>query len=153
MRYFAYGATMDPTRMDARDIAWSDRRHGVLEGWTLRFNKVSEKEPGRAAANIEPKDDGRVEGALYEVEEDDLYELDRHEPGYERITVDVEVDDGSTVEAWVHVAQDGHTQDGLRPSKRYVEHLLGGRDLVSKEYYQQLKNIEEWVRVAGEEGD
>lgn len=149
MRYFAYGSTMDPTRLEARGVDWSSRRLAVLEGWTLRFNKVSEREPGRAVANIEPKEGGRVEGALYSIPDDDVWELDRHEPGYERIEVQVTLGDGATVEAHTYVAQDGHTQDGLKPSRRYVEHLLGGRDLVSRQYYQQLKNIEEWV-TAGE---
>ncbi len=49
------------------------------------------------------------------------------------------MDDGEEVEALSYVAKPDKVKDGLRPSKEYLNHLLRGCDLLSREYCQKLK--------------
>lgn len=42
------------------------------------------------------------------------------------------------MEAETFVAEPEWVKEGLKPDKEYLNHLLAGRDLLSREYYEQL---------------
>ncbi len=141
MRYFAFGSNMNPDRMRQRGVNYTSRVRAVLESYTLKFNKVSKNNPVKAFANIVPKEDGIVEGILYEMPAEDIKKIDRAEGApkhYKRICVTVQLDDGSKVEADTYIAQPEWIREGIRPDREYLNHLLAGEDLLSKSYYRKL---------------
>jgi len=143
MKYFAYGSNMDPERMRSRGIRFSKRVHAVLRGYILRFNKVSSRNPREGYANIVPHKGGIVEGIRYEIPDEDIYKLDKFEGypyHYNRIEVDVELDDGRRVRAVTYIAQPDKVREGLKPSRGYLKHLLAGKDILSESYYEMLKS-------------
>jgi len=76
MKYFAYGSNMDPKRMKERKIRFSERKHAVLKGFRLEFNKISTRNPNEGYANIVRDEKGIVEGVLYEIRDEDIEKLD-----------------------------------------------------------------------------
>lgn len=148
MYYFAYGSNMDPKRICKRldkSIEELGREHAILRGYRLEFNKIACRNPNEGYANIVPDKDGIVEGILYKVDEKDITKLDCYEgypKHYYRENVKVILDDGKDVEAITYIANPNMVRDGLKPSKEYLEHLLKGCDVLSKEYCDKLKSIE-----------
>ncbi len=145
MKYFAYGSNMDPDRMKKRGILFSKREHAILKGFRLEFNKIVLKNLNEGKANIVKDNKESVEGVLYEIEEDDLRKLDKFEgypTHYRREDVNVILDSGEIVKATTYIAQSNMTRGGLKPTKKYLSHLLKGCDLLSKEYCEKLKRVE-----------
>jgi gamma-glutamylcyclotransferase len=147
-RFFAYGSDMDVEQM-ARRLSGSGpdskqenaklrelkkhRVRGILRGYELKFNKVNDKVPGAGYANIVSYESGFVEGALYNISESDLWEMDRYEgypKHYDREPVNVETDKGRLVEAQVYIANREKTSTGLKPTKAYLNHLKAGEDVL-----------------------
>jgi gamma-glutamylcyclotransferase len=141
--YFAYGSNMDPQRMGARDVRPQSRRHAILDGFTLLFNKSTIKNDREGKANIAPVPGGRVEGVLYAVTEEEMESLDRKEGvrsgDYLRAVLSVGLDDGSRVDAIAYVAHSSKVRPGLKPTREYLGHLLAAADLLSHEYVERLK--------------
>jgi gamma-glutamylcyclotransferase (GGCT)/AIG2-like uncharacterized protein YtfP len=146
MFYFAYGSNMNPRRMRARDIHFTNRRPGMLLNFELAFDKrvhIEKKDLIWGAANIHPTPGRQVEGALYEVEESELAKLDRFEgvpDHYTRRIVTVESENGKSVIAVTYFARPDKIESNLRPTREYLDHLLAGHDLLSREYRIFLKN-------------
>lgn len=144
MKYFAYGSNMNPERMRQRGIEFSRREHVILNGWRLVFNKIASRNPKEGYANIEPDEEGVVEGILYEIQDSDLEKLDRYEgyPNhYNRIKVKVKLNNVQEVEAITYIAQHDKIKSGLKPSKDYLNHLLKGCDLLSEKYCERLRRV------------
>ena len=145
MRYFAYGSNMNPERMIERGVSFTSRERAVLEGWRLKFNKVSSINAREGYANIERDDNSVVEGILYTIEDKDIEKLDTFEgypKHYNRVVLKVKKDNGEEVEALVYIANPDKVKDGLKPSKEYLNHLLRGCDLLSENYCNMLRNWE-----------
>ena len=145
MKYFAYGSNMDPNRMRERGINFLKREHAILQGWRLEFNKVASRNPNEGYANIVEDEKSVVEGILYTIQDSDIEKLDKYEgyPNhYERLTVRVKLDDREEVEVITYVAKSDKVKEGLKPSKEYLNHLLKGCDLLSKEYCERLRRWE-----------
>ncbi len=147
MKYFAYGSNMNPERMRKRGVNFLDRKCAVLEGWRLMFNKKPSRptHPQEGYANIERDENSVVEGVLYTIKDEDIEQLDRYEgyPNhYDRIKVKVKLRNGEEVEAITYVARPDKVEEGLKPARGYLGHLLKGKDCLSKEYYEMLENWE-----------
>jgi len=131
--------------MRIRRIEFKKREWAVIKGWRLEFNKIASRNPnGEGYANI-VKDDGYVEGILYEISEEDIKELDKYEgypSHYYRISDKAILRSGEEVEAITYVASKGKMKEGLKPSKEYLSHLLKGGDLLSEEYCERLRKWE-----------
>ncbi|MGC3872634.1 gamma-glutamylcyclotransferase family protein [Halomonas sp. GXIMD04776] len=133
--YFAYGSNMNVERVAA--CIGSTRRAlaGTLHGFELRFDKAS-RIPGIAHANVAPKPDQTVEGALFEltkpgqIELMDPFEGVPHDYLRERHTI-MTAEGG--IEAWVYIARPERTRASLRPAREYLEHLLAGEMFLSPE--------------------
>lgn len=142
--YFAYGSNMNPARVAARIGDTRRALHGWLEEHRLSFDKAS-RVPGIAHANVQPARGERVEGVLYELRDPeqitlmDPYEGRPHE--YERFRHAIVTRDG-VIEAWVYIALPERTGQGLKPAREYLEHLLGGRDFLTPDYFTALADVE-----------
>ena len=141
MWYFAYGSNMNAQRMITRKAYFTRRIKATLPMHRLVFNKTASKEPGYGFANIEADNYEKVYGILYEMQESEVAELDRHEgvrgQHYERKTMTVETENGSE-EAVVYVAHPSKIQDGLIPTEAYAENLYKGLDLLGEDLRQYL---------------
>lgn len=141
MKYFAYGSNMDSEKIRERGIHFSQRIHATLLGYRLEFNKVSSRSPEQGYANIVPFENGIVEGVLYDIEDSDLSKLDGHEgcpDQYERVKVEVQLDNREKVEAVAYMARPDRVRYGLKPSRDYIEHLLAASNLLSESYRRKL---------------
>jgi gamma-glutamylcyclotransferase (GGCT)/AIG2-like uncharacterized protein YtfP len=139
--YFAYGSNMNPERMKARGIGFNTLFAGKLFGFQLRFNKQASGKEGVAYANIGFSPVSHVEGVLYELNHpDDISMMDRFEGNPYRYGRDVfQLSSAKgVISAWVYVANKALLKDGLLPEKRYMDHLLGGKEWHSDSYYQWL---------------
>ena len=122
-----------------------ERVSGVLRDWRLEFNKASRGIPGAGFANILPCPGDEVEGILYAVTEEELERLDRYEGvpcHYRRRQVNVERGDtGELVTAVTYVAAPSKVKDGLKPTRKYLLHLLAAKDCLSQEYVRRLQAV------------
>lgn len=142
--YFAYGSNMNPERMKERGAHFTQMEKYTLKGYGLRFNKCSSREPGRGCANIVPDERGVVEGVLYKITVEGLYNLDRYEGypveyGRVRFVIDL---NGSQETLITYIVKPGKTKEGLYPSRSYIEHLLTAKDYLSEDYYKNLETLE-----------
>ena len=145
VNYFAYGSNMNPDRMIERKAFFTKRVFARLENYRLVFDKTSTKNPEEGFGNIVPDEKSVVEGVLYEVEWDSIERLDIFEgypEAYSRENIEVELSDGSKADAIVYIACEGHTGEGLKPSREYMSHYLKGKDLLTPEYYSMLEKID-----------
>ena len=141
--YFAYGSNMNPLRMKERGVQYYSREHLILPEWSLKFHKIT-FEPNKGAANIVKDRSGVVEGVLYEVTMEGIVNLDKYEhypTEYDRVTLTTS-HDGIEKEILTYIAHSHKTREGLKPSREYLEHLLAGEDILSKGYYNMLKEVE-----------
>ena len=144
--YFAYGSNMNPARLvedrlRPKGVAMGLRIGGRLDGWRLTFDKVARSPEGSGVGNIVIAAVGCVHGTLNEMPEAGLKVLDVWEGvaggHYERRMVPVvRADDGEIVEAVTYVAL--KTAVGLQPTREYLGHLLAGRDVLPRKYWEWL---------------
>ena len=144
--YFAYGSNMNVARLvDARlkpeGVAMGARIGGRLDGWRLTFDKIARAPKGAGAGNIVPAQGEAVHGTLNALPPAGLKVLDVWEGvtggHYERRIVPVlRADTGDSVESVTYVAL--KTGEGLKPTRDYLGHLLAGRDVLPKDYWEWL---------------
>ena len=139
--YFAYGSNLSEKRMrDERKIRYYSRKFAILKDYKLVFNKRSKDDPDIGYANIIKSQGAFVEGALYEINDSDIHILDRCEGfprHYDRITVTL----NGNINAIAYIAQPEMINENAKPTKKYIEFLLEGKDLLSESYYEILKEI------------
>lgn len=143
MKYFAYGSNMDKERMLERELNFTSRQFAKLYGYKLMFNKISKKQG--MVSNIEQSNSDFIEGVLYEFPDSDISKLDKAEgyPNhYDRIKVTLVTKDGTQTEATTYIAKQDKIVNGLHPTKKYLKHLLAGKDILSKEYFDKLSNTQ-----------
>ena len=141
--YFAYGSNMDPARMIKRNMNFTRRMPGTLNGYKLAFNKIAYSKPGVAYANIMPSGDDIVHGILYRVPKRDLHNLDAAEGvssgHYFRKELEIGTDSG-TQTAVCYIACDDQVAEGLTPEKEYIDHILCGCDLLGEKLSDAVSN-------------
>lgn len=57
---------------------------------------------------------------------------------YDKTIVKLIDNSDNQIEAITYVAQADKIKQGLLPQKKYLNHLLAGQDILSKEYFDQL---------------
>lgn len=139
--YFAYGSNMNPERVEWREMPFVEFHGGVLHDYRLAFNKRSVKYPGAASANVMVSRGDRVEGVLYRLPEPASIEVMDPFEGYpirytrERLPV---IFGESVCHAWVYMANPEFLDDGLKPARWYLDHLLKGHPHLTEAYYRAL---------------
>jgi gamma-glutamylcyclotransferase (GGCT)/AIG2-like uncharacterized protein YtfP len=143
MKYFAYGSNMNIKRMEARGVRFSNRLKACLSGYNLKFNKISTRSAGEGVANIVKEENGIVEGVLYEITKEGIENLDKHEKypfEYDRRLFSVRLINGIEHKAHVYIAQPDKISNTLKPTKKYLFHLLCAEDLLSTNYFLKLSS-------------
>ena len=155
IKYYAYGSNMDLAQITDRIGRCPQREPGTLRGYVLRFNKQAWKKPGQAFANIEESKGEAAPGILYDITEAELEIIDGYESvkfdHYERHSVLVETSAGEVVQAVAHVACEGRIQEGLLPTRKYLNRLLAGAELLPDDHVQWLQQQD--VLDSSEGGD
>ncbi|XP_065830210.1 gamma-glutamylcyclotransferase-like [Oscarella lobularis] len=147
--YFGYGSNMSESRLSARGVEIRKRVLATLDDYEMTFSKKS-RDPawsGVGYCNINPKPNAKVYGILSVCECGALKRLDVYEGvaegEYKRAAVHVTVQpSGQVVEAIAYVALDDYVSGGLKPSRDYLNHCLGGRDLLPDHYVKRLESFE-----------
>lgn len=126
-----------------RELNFTSRQFAKLHGYKLMFNKVSQKQG--MVSNIEQSNLDFIEGVLYEFPDNEISKLDEAEgyPNhYDRIKVTVVTKDGTQTEATTYIAKEDQIINGVHPTKKYLNHLLAGKDILSKDYFDKLSNTQ-----------
>lgn len=131
-RYFGFGSNMSMVSLQAKGVEPLASRRAVLQGWRLRFNVQHFFRQEGGVGNIEytgnPED--RVLGVLHDCADESLASLDATEAcghGYDRITVDVEVDDDAhSIAAFTYVGMPDFIDNRCLPSRRYLNIVIAG---------------------------
>ncbi len=143
LNYFAFGSNMDKQQMEKRTQESSKRQKGLMTDWELVFNKINNKQKSTGFANIVPESGSIVEGIIYEVSEDAIRILDDYEgvpKAYHKKIMLVENNNKEFVDCLVYIANHSRTDNSLKPTKEYLDHLLEGKEFLSENYFSELKN-------------
>ena len=123
MYYFAYGLNLNREQMKELCPGSKPKVSAVLPGYRLVFTGWTRQWRG-GVATIQRFAGGKIKGALYEVTEECLRHLDRHEAGYKRLNITVFDEDGTALEATTYI-YDGRFEES-EPSKQYAELIYRG---------------------------
>lgn len=127
--YFAYGSNMLVERLQDRCPSANFAGSAYVCGYELQFSKRSKDCSGKATI-VESKEAGeKLYGALFQIEKNELDELDRAEgPGYERQDdfVVVRVDNDQEIEVSTYFAKSGAMGEHLKPYSWYKQLILWG---------------------------
>jgi len=126
MHYFAYASNLNRKQMQERCPGGEPMFVATLPNYKLVFAGWSRQWRG-GKASIKLFRGERVSGAVYEVSERDLSQLDRYEgcPGnYSRLKVTVFDEDGRSVEAVTYI-KSGQLEE-TPPSKEYLAVIQQG---------------------------
>jgi hypothetical protein len=138
--YFAYGSNMDFKRLEDRGVSFELIGLGILEDYTLKFNKIASKRPGAGYANIVKQKGSRVEGLLFSIA--NIEQLDRFEgypTHYKKEALKIH-HSNNVVDATVYLAASDWVSDNLKPERVYLNRLLAAKDFLSEAYFDFLKS-------------
>ncbi len=100
--YFAYGSNMTSARLRARIPSARSVGAARIDGRRLVCNKRGRDGSGKA--NLCASPGSEAWGVVYEVDAADWPELDRNEPGYERVSAEVVTAGGERLSVQVYLA-------------------------------------------------
>jgi gamma-glutamylcyclotransferase (GGCT)/AIG2-like uncharacterized protein YtfP len=150
LSYFGYGSNLNPDIMKRRIGDWKSVRKAVLRDYRFVFMP----RPGVVVPVIVPSNGDKVLGAVYEITEDQLLEIDKYERPYSTEMVEVETEDGK-MEALAYVF---NLENLLLRADEYVARWIEGlkRQNFSDEEIAEVKkmmneSVEEIMRMAEEE--
>ena len=123
MYYFAYGSNLCKQQMRERCPDSQPKFIATLPNHKLVFTGWSRNWRGGVASIISYRG-GKVRGAIYEVTEACLRQLDKHEAGYARLKVTVFDEDNEPVPAITYI-KSGQLDESL-PSKEYAAVIMQG---------------------------
>ena len=121
--YFAYGSNLNKKQMQQRCPDSRPKFIATLPNYKLVFTGWSRTWHG-GTATIKPFRGEKVRGAIYEVTEACLRQLDKYETGYARFNVTVFDEDNQPHQVLTY-AKTGQLQDAL-PSKEYAAVIKQG---------------------------
>lgn len=120
--YFAYGSNMNTTRLQSRIPSAKFLCCARLQDMCLIFNKKSVDGSGKA--NILNKPDGIVWGAMFEVDSEQMEQLDNIEKGYDRIQVEAINDINKNIRSYTYISNE--LTNDPRPYKWYKDLIISG---------------------------
>jgi gamma-glutamylcyclotransferase len=123
LHYFAYGSNLNKKQMLARCPDSQPKFTATLPNYKLVFTGWSRTYRG-GLATIKSFRGERVRGAVYEVSEACLRQLDRYEAGYTRFNVTVYDEDNQPQQAITYI-KSGQLEESM-PSKEYGEVIRQG---------------------------
>lgn len=124
MYYFAYALNLNRKQMQERCPDCLAKFPATLYHYQLVFVGWSRQWRG-GIATIRPIRGGKVLGAIYEVTEECLRQLDRYEGnGYRRLNVIINNEDGEPVEAVTYIRSE--QAESTKPSAEYLSFIQQG---------------------------
>ena len=123
MYYFAYGSNLNKKQMRERCPDSKPMFTARLPNYKLVFAGWSRQWRG-GVASIKPFRGERVIGAIYEVSEQCLRQLDKYESGYNRLNVTVFDEDGDPIETITYIKP--QQSEETPPSKEYLAVIQQG---------------------------
>ena len=117
MYYFAYATNLSKKQMRERCPDSQPKFPATLPNYKMVFTGWSRKWRGGMASLIAFRG-GKIHGAIYEVGEACLRQLDRHEAGYPRLNITVFDEDNAPHQAVTYI-KSGQLEDSL-PSREYA---------------------------------
>jgi gamma-glutamylcyclotransferase (GGCT)/AIG2-like uncharacterized protein YtfP len=124
MYYFAYGSNLNQRQMRERCPESKPRFTATLHHYQLVFIGWSRKWRG-GVASIRPFRGKKVLGAIYEVSEACLKQLDKHEGSdYRRLNIIVNNEDGEPIEVTAYI-RSGQAEE-TKPSPEYLAVIQQG---------------------------
>ncbi len=123
MYYFAYASNMNRKQMQERCPDNKPLFRATLPNYRLVFVDWSRQLRG-GKASIRLHRGEKVLGAVYEVSEKCMSQLDKYESSYNRMKVTVYDEDGSPVEAVTYIK--GVQPQDARPSQEYLAIIQQG---------------------------
>jgi len=143
-KVFAYGSNMCSGRFRAYGVSPEAKGcAAILPAHHLVFNKRSQDGSGKA--NVEGHQPSHVWGVLYAIPDAHLEILDRGEGrGYNRLRMQVRINDADATEAWVYLASRPSNDTTLRPYTWYKRFLVEGAQehFLPLDYVAMLEGIE-----------
>lgn len=144
--YFAYGSNMLSERLQARCKSARAVSIGSVEGHSLAFSKKSRDGSGKATLAPSEEADARVYGVLFELDAEELTDLDGFEGvglGYERHNEFAVQTEGGIVTAAVYLGSDDHLDAAQRPYDWYHELVLAGakQNQLPLDYVEKLSDV------------
>lgn len=150
--YFAYGSNMRAQRVEQRGLKVLAACHAWVPNLALRFNKADTAHPGSGHANLVFAPGEHAEGVLYTlVDANEIIKMDPFEKApwnYGRDALWVNL--GSPAQrsnnevqqqaAWTYFANPAVQQEGLLPSRDYLDHLLAGSEFLTTAYVKRLQS-------------
>jgi gamma-glutamylcyclotransferase (GGCT)/AIG2-like uncharacterized protein YtfP len=127
MKYFAYGSNLSSARLRKRVSSACFIGVYKLRKYELRFHKSGKDGSAKCNAFHTGYEVNIVEGAVFELEVDEIIHLDRVEGlgvGYEKNSVEVFNINGDPLQAFTYLATD--INDSLLPFSWYKNHVLVG---------------------------
>ena len=126
MHYFAYASNLKKQQMKERAPQGQPLFTATLPNYKLVFSGWSRQWRGGSATILHSRGD-KVLGAVYEVSEQDMRRLDKHEDcprSYSRLNVTVFDEDGNAVEAVTYIGA-GRLEE-TKPSEDYLAVIQQG---------------------------
>jgi hypothetical protein len=121
--YFAYASNLSKKQMQARCPDSQPKFIATLPNYKLVFAGWSREWRG-GKASIKSLRGEKVRGAIYEVTEACLRQLDKHEAGYARLSVTVFDEDNEPIPAITYI-KSGQLEE-TQPSKEYLAVIQQG---------------------------
>ena len=126
MYYFAYASNLSRKQMAERRPGSKPRFPATLPNYKLIFTGWSRELKG-GKATIRPVKSEKVMGAIYEITDMNLKQLDKYEgypANYNRFKVTVWTEDGDPVEAITYIKTEQSQE--TRPSPEYLKIITQG---------------------------
>jgi gamma-glutamylcyclotransferase len=123
MNYFAYASNLSKKQMQTRCPDSKPSFPAVLPNYKLIFSGWSRQWKG-GVATIKSFRGEKVRGAIYEVTDACIRQLDKYETGYARLNVTVFDEDNRAVQAVTYI-KTGQIEE-TTPSKEYAEIMRQG---------------------------
>jgi len=144
MLCFSYGSNMSQRRLQARVPSARFVTVAELPAHRLRFHKSAGDGSAKCDAEETGNPDDRVMGVVYEIDDTEKPDLDRHEAlgfGYDEKRVELITGEG-TLQAWVYYAT--QINDSLKPFHWYKDHvLIGARENgLPADYIAKIEAVE-----------
>ena len=126
MYYFAFASNLNKRQMEERCSGSKPKFTATLPNYKLIFTGWSRKWKG-GIASIKPLKGEKVVGAIYEISENNLKQLDKYQDYptiYDRINITVWTDTNDPVEAITYIKHE--QSDETKPSPELLAYIRKG---------------------------
>lgn len=142
MKYFAYGSNMCTKRIQRRVPSAQAVAIGKLNGYQLKWHKVSNDGSGKCNAFETGNIQDEIIGVLFDFNDNEKNNLDEAEKGYNDKAIDITTSAG-IVSAYLYVADVNRIDNSLIPYSWYKELVVNGAEQhnLPEDYIEKLRSV------------